>query len=54
MKEYQDKYKEEETVESVKDSYNRIFARRIIELQEVAKQELQKSEAANVELETKE
>ena len=36
MKEYKNKYTLNETIDSIKDSYNKIFARRIVELQALA------------------
>ena len=54
MKEYKNQYNEKETVIAIKESYNRIFARRIVELQHLVKQQMEKTDEANVELQTKE
>ena len=53
MKEYKNKYTEEESVQHVKEVYNRIFARRIVELQNSVKQAEEPKEETLTETPTK-
>ena len=46
MEEYKDKYTPENTIQSIKEIYSKIFAQRIIELQAIAQQELNKTASA--------
>jgi len=53
MKEYKNKYTLEETTQQIKEVYNRIFSRRIIELQTISKNQLEQLKSKQPELETK-
>jgi len=52
MESYKNKYTLEKTTEAIKEVYNRVFARRIVELQTIAEKEKNKIENEQVELQT--
>jgi hypothetical protein len=52
MKEYKNKYNEKESIQHIKESYNRIFARRIVELQHTIKETEEKKESPVSEAQT--
>ena len=43
MEEYKDKYTPENTIQSIKEIYSKIFAQRIVELKAIGDQEMKKA-----------